>query len=175
MNSALSSVTSPVGTINDHWQTLKVGNSGTTLRWGAVAVLYVIPIFVSVFAVLFGTVRADASALLSAVAVFTGLIFNLSFDVFKKSLSMRQNPFEQGDAISLRLVDELFSNVNYAVLIGLITTAVLASSTMFVAPGWFPVAGELTQGISVALLVHLFFLSLMILKRFRALRETMKP
>ena len=175
MSSILSPVASPTGVVRDQWDTLRVGRSKKRRDYGAIAVIYVIPMLFGICAGIWGNPVVDTAALLAAVAVYTGLIFNLSFNVFDKSLAIRNDPFREGDEVTLELVDELFANVNYTVVVGLITTAVLVSASLFPAPDHIAWVARVTVAIVAGLSAHLFLMSGMIIKRFRSLREALKP
>jgi hypothetical protein len=135
----------------------------------------VIPILFGVAAGMWGAAKLDVSAILAAVAVYTGLIFNLAFHVFDKSLQMRRDPFQSADPDAIRLVDELQANVNYTVLVGITLTGALTALLLFDAPDGWVVVDQVLNGVIAALLLHMLFLSGMILKRFTCLHEVLKP
>lgn len=160
---------------------LKTHDTRSPLAFTADAgVLYGVPVLVGLVTGLWGTVTLDISAILAAVAVYTALIFNLAFHVFDKSLSMRRDPFVSADANAIALVDQLRVNVNYTVLTGVVLTAALTASLFFDVPVSWPnalteVLTRAWNGLIAASLTHLFFLSGMILKRFTALHDALKP
>jgi hypothetical protein len=131
---------------------------------------YAVPVAIGVVAWAFGVKNLETGALLTAVAVLTGLIFNLSFSVFDKSLQIRNDPL-LGDPITIMLVEELRINVNYTVLVGIVLTGILSSASLFV---YDPLASA-TCGLIAAGMAHLLLMCGMILKRFNALHNAMKP
>lgn len=175
MSNLINFVANPSRVFTDHIDTLRTKDGSRSVRAWDIIVLYGLPLVFGFFSAFYGKPTIDVSAILSAVAVYTGLIFNLAFHVFDKSLSMRTNPFEQGDAKGIELVDDLFSNVNYTVVIGLVSTGVLICASLFEEPEWFPIGSQLTVGIVASLLAHMFLMSGMVIKRFRALRLVLKP
>ncbi|MFC9786414.1 hypothetical protein [Rhodococcus sp. NPDC127528] len=119
--------------------------------------------------------KLDVPAILAAVAVFTGLIFNLAFHIFDKSLQIRRDPFQSADADAIQLVDELQANVNYTVLVGIILTGTLTGMLLFSMPTGGAVVTRVFNGVAAAMLLHILLMSGMILKRFTSLHSVMKP
>ncbi|MFE3105974.1 hypothetical protein [Nocardia tengchongensis] len=66
---------------------------------------------------------ADVSGFLAGLAVFAALLFGLVVFVFQLRLQLRSTGVSATSTLA-RLVDQLFYNVNYAVVIGVGTTAV---------------------------------------------------
>lgn len=138
-------------------------------------VLYAVPVVFGVLVGVWGALKFDLSAILAAVAVFTGLIFNLAFHVFDKSLQMRRDPFQSADPDAISLVEELRANVNYTVLVGITLTGALVAMLLFDLPGGWEAITRIANGILAALLLHMLLMSGMILKRFTSLHSVMKP
>ena len=175
----MSSILAPIlpsGVIRDQWGTLRTGESG---KRGAdhrsIIAIYFLPLVFGVCAGIWGNIVDNAPALLVTVAVYTGAIFNLSINVFDRSLAIRNAPFREGDEITLDLADQLFTNGSYTVVVGLITTAILAGYLVFSTPAGAGWVSRITAGTVVALLAHMVVMSGLIMKRFRSLRETLKP
>ncbi|WP_167677825.1 hypothetical protein [Rhodococcus sp. B10] len=126
-----------------------------------------------VLAAVIGVPSVDPANLLAGVAVLTGLIFNLSFSVFDKSLQIRRDPIQSADPIIVMLVEELRVNINYTVLIGIVLTGILTSATLFTTP--FQIFAAVTVGLVAAAMAHLLLMCGMILKRFNSLHDAMKP
>lgn len=137
--------------------------------------LYAIPVVFGVAVGLWGKTTIDIASLLAVVAVFTGLIFNLAFMVFEKSLKMRKDPFGLVTETEFRFIDALQANVNYTVLVGILVSAWLASMCMFEAPNSLPVLGAFSNGVAGAGLCHLLLLCGMLLKRLGTLHAVLKP
>lgn len=143
-------------------------------RWTVVRdvlVLYGLPALVGVGLFIARVRTQDVGALLAAVAVLTGLIFNLAFALFDKSLQIRRDPLLSANPDVMRLIDDLRSNVNYTVLVGVVLTAVLGCAALVkvdTPPYW--VAGAIG-----GLLLHLLIMCLVDLRRFQQLHNAMKP
>lgn len=104
--------------------------------------------------------------LLSGVSVFTALLFGLLVHVFMLGLRVTDDPRVPKGGRTSKLVDQLVSNVAYAVLAGIMATAVL-----MVAVSTTEKDRPLSVAISavvVALLVHLLLTIFMALKRTQA-------
>lgn len=114
------------------------------------------------------TAFSDISALLTVVSILAGLSFALAIFVFEIRQSLKQK--YRKDSAVLEIVDELFQNVIYSVLIGLISTGLGALSTVF-AKG--STAELVFQVLAVVATSHFFIVLLMCLKRLNAVyRET---
>lgn len=166
----------PYGVVRDQWETLRIGESKSRIDHRSIVAIYFLPLVFGVCAGIWGTALVDnAPALLVTVAVYTGAIFNLSLIVFDRSLAIRNAPFREGDEVTLDLADQLFANGNYTVVVGLVTTAILAGYLVFSTQsdaGWVSI---IIAGTVVALLAHMVVMSGLIMKRFRSLREALKP
>lgn len=104
--------------------------------------------------------------LLSGVSVFTALLFGLLVHVFTLGLRITDDPRVQNGSRTSKLVDQLVSNVAYAVLAGILATAVLmvaVSTTEKDRPLGVPISA-----LVVALLLHLLLTIFMALKRTQA-------
>lgn len=175
MSNLIYSGATPTRVVRDQIDTLRARDGHRRIRVDMLLALYGLPILFGLGAGLFGDPQVNISSLLSAVAVYTGLVFNLAFQAFDKSLSLRADPFLQGDGDTITLVDQLFANVNYTVAVGVLTTGVLVCATFFSEPNWFGIASDITIGLVAFLMAHLFVMSGMIINRFRSLRHAMKP
>lgn len=178
MEVKLSNILTPVlpsGVVRDQWSTLRAGESKSRIDHRSIIAIYFLPLVFGVCAGIWGTALVDgAPALLVAVAVYTGAIFSLSLDMFDRSLAIRST-LQEGDEATLDLADQLFANTIYTATFGLATTAILAVYLLFSAPadaGW---VSRVIAGIVAGLLAHLFVMSGLIMKRFRSLREALKP
>lgn len=175
MSNLIYSGATPTRVVKDQFDTLKARDGHGRIRVDMLITLYGFPFVFGLVAGFFGDPHVDISPLLSAVAVYTGLVFNLAFQAFDKSLSLRADPFLQGDSKTITLVDQMFANVNYTVAVGVLTTSILVCATFFAEPSWLGIASDVTTGLVAFLLAHLFVMSGMIINRFRSLRHAMKP
>lgn len=103
---------------------------------------------------------------LGGLAVFTALLFGLLVFVFQLRIQAASDPrLGRGHRV-LELIDELYSNVGYSVLVGIVVTAagMVATTTSDGDMGSAPwVSGALAT-----LTLHLVIVVLMCLKRARA-------
>lgn len=170
-------VTDQLKTLRDSRSTGKFKIAAGDYGW-----LYALPVAIGVTAWVFGTfnlphrfgfkiAELPTANLLAGMAVLTGLVFNLSFSVFDKSLTIRNDPLMGNDPITVTLVEELRVNVNYTVLVGIFVTAILTSASVFV---YNPLA-NITIGLIAFGISHMLLMCGMVLKRFNALHAAMKP
>ena len=152
--------------IHDHYRTLRNASTGRTSV--ADLVLFLGIPFAAAGTTWINGARAERlGEVLAASAVLTGLIFNVFVLLF--DLTMRAA--DRTDPAHLprmnELADELRANVSYAVLVGIVLTALL---------GWFVMFGDehqplgrLPTAIVVFGGVQLLLTIFMVLKRVRAL------
>lgn len=160
----------PKKIVSDYIESLEVSKAAPIRSLWVISALYVLPVLSAGVVFLFGKVDLDIAALLGSVAVFTGLLFNLAFLIFDRSISMRKDPLIWADEKAIILVDKLYSNTIYAVLIGLICTAAMACSIFFEIPKSAVIFERIFNAFIAFLLVHLFTISCAILRDYRALR-----
>lgn len=136
-------------------------------RMGDVAIFVAMPILLGVIC---GILRhfdhlhiLDVSKLIGGVGVFTGLLFGLLTNVFTLSLRVRRDEGLNPDHVIIRDVRELFANLSWAVLIGLLLVVLL----VVVAATHDPKKsiGAAWTGILVTTFSHLILSLLMSLKR----------
>jgi hypothetical protein len=125
------------------------------------------PLAAAAVAWLRGVHAAHVPDVLAAAAILTGLIFN----VFVLLFDLSDRAAEKADAAHIgvlnRLADELRANVSYAVMLGLVLTAVLGYLAMFTDTDK-PVNSVVTAVI-IFLGLQMFLTISMILKRIRAM------
>ena len=160
----------PARVVVDQLDTLRHATTHRVLA-GDYGWLYVVPVLVGIAAGIWGVPHVETGNLLAAVAVLPGLIFNLSFSVFDKSLQIRRDPIQSADPIIVTLVEELRANVNYTVLVGIILTGVLASASLFSSNTF----ADVSTGLIAGLMAHMLLMCAMVLKRFGSLHDAMKP
>jgi len=112
----------------------------------------------------------DVSSYLGGLAVFTALLFGLVIFVFQLRLQLQDRDDQLRRANQEELIDQLFYNVNYSVLLGILTTTVgvVAASTADGdrgAPVW-------VSALLVTLASHLLLTIFMCIKRVHASYNT---
>lgn len=132
----------------------------------------VIPALFGILTGVSGKSSVDFGSLLAAIAVYTGLVFNLLFHVFDKSLAIRKDPFSQPSKNEIELADKLYANVSWTVYEGLFIASLLSLPLFFNSPSTS--ARTIFLGVVAATMTHLVLLSLTILQRFSALRLALK-
>ncbi|QRP45772.1 hypothetical protein [Amycolatopsis sp. FDAARGOS 1241] len=166
-----SSKFSSLSLLVDHYETLRDHETGRA-RLRDYAVFVGIPAALGGLVWLRGAHAAHVPEVLAAVAILTGLIFNVFVLLF--DLTMRAT--DRTDPAYLdtvtRLVDELRANISYAVLLGLVLTSLLGGLALFT-----DTSQALTTPVSalvVALASQMLLTVSMILKRIRALYRAFK-
>lgn len=161
-----SSKFSSLALVTDHYDTFRDVRTGKP-RITDYLVYVGIPLVLSGFALGRGVRAGHIPEVLAAVAILTGLIFNVFVLLF--DLTMRAA--DQTDSAHLasinKLADEVRANVSYAVMLGLSLTVVFGSLAMFTDTSR-PLAPAPTAAI-VFLGAQLLLTVSMILKRIRAL------
>ncbi|WP_370185104.1 hypothetical protein [Rhodococcus wratislaviensis] len=109
-------------TIRDHFDTFRDDSSG-----GMHLPDYLIfiggPAFAAALIAWFDVRLKDVSGVLGGLSVFTALLFGLVIFVFQLRLQLKSDGVNRTGFL-MRLVDQLFANVNYAVVVGVVTTTV---------------------------------------------------
>lgn len=153
----------------DHYETLN-GESGGNSRvdW---AVTVVLPAVAGVAVGYFNVKIQEVGNLIAGLSILTGLLFAVVIFVFQLRLQVASDPRIPKGSLVPNLLDELFRNVLYAVLAGLVATVVIvvAATTRVVTPDRVlqpPAAGW--AALIVAATAHLIVVLLMCLKRLRA-------
>ena len=82
MSNLIYSGATPTRVVRDQIDTLRARDGHRRIRVDMLLVLYGLPILFGLGAGLFGDPQVNISSLLSAVAVYTGLVFNLAFQAF---------------------------------------------------------------------------------------------
>ncbi len=163
----------PTDLISAHWKTLGDARKPPKLRVMAtdLAVQYALPVVFGVCVALWAPDQLVVGVLFSAVAIFTGLVFNLTFNVTDKAIDIRRDEVRNNDANLITLVDTLRSNLNYTSLVGITLTLGLGGASMFATDG------ELSRGVVAvfgAMLAHLLILCLVVLRRFVLLHDQLR-
>jgi uncharacterized membrane protein YhaH (DUF805 family) len=161
----MSQKSSPGPIIVDHLGTFRDAGTGKRSFWDFLLQLG-LPIAVAVLSAFAGYRATDIGAFLGGVAVFAALLFALVVFVFQLRITAGNDPVASGRKILLKLLDELFANVSYAVLIGLLTTclgiiAIWVGHEKEGAPVW-------VSCLLVGTVTHLVLTILMCLKRINS-------
>jgi hypothetical protein len=157
---------SVVGLIEDHYNTLRHYGSGRRSPVDHLMFLGLPALAAAATLLLGGRVR-NVPEILAATAILTGLTFAVFVLVFDLASRAASDVIEEHRALALRLADELRSNVSYAVLVGLLLSAVLGGLAMFT-----DTAKPLSRLLSAIVAfggLHLLLSIFMILKRIRSM------
>lgn len=162
-------------TIQDHYDTL-VDQNTNKWYWADYAVLIGIPVvsggLVGLALYCHGSGLRDMQSYIGGVAIFTALLFGMVVHVFQLRMQLLSNPAVPRDGDLAGFVDQLFANVNYAVVVGIVATAVSMAAAVTanddgrVNPVW--------SGVVVAFGVHLLLVVFMCVKRIRAAYREVK-
>ncbi|MFD1722404.1 hypothetical protein [Amnibacterium endophyticum] len=155
-----------------HWSTLRNATNGRFL-WREIALQVVAPVVIA-GAALVGHVRInDASAVTNGASILSGFLFGLGLYVFQLRVQIAHDPQapDQPRRVLLpRLIDELFVNVLWAVLVSFALTftalAVGATQGHDKSGTVIPTSPLVTAGL-VLLASHLLAVVLMCIRRTR--------
>lgn len=161
----MSFKSSPGPIIADHLDTFRNAGTGKRDFWDF-SVQFGLPTGIAIMSAVVGYRATDIGAFLGGVAVFAALLFALVVFVFQLRITAGNDPVASGRKILLRLLDELFANVSYAVLVGLLTTclgivAIWVGHEENGSPVW-------VSCLLVGTVVHLVLTILMCLKRINS-------
>src|SRR5262245_61005395 len=157
---------SPLALVQEHYDTLRNYQTGRASAVDFVVLLGVPGGAAGASAALGGQAR-NIPEVLTAVAILTGLIFNVFVLIF--DLTARAVDRLSGESRDLvrALGDELRANVSYAVLVGLTLTVILGGIAMFTDTA--SPLGRFVTAVVVFAGVHLLLTIFMVLKRVRAM------
>lgn len=102
------------GVVTDHLATLR-GVGGRVL-WAQVTLQLVLPIVAGAAVIYFSVRLAIVGELIAGSAVIAGLLFGLVIFIFQLRLGLTTDPRVQSKTAVPELIDQLFSNVLYAVV-----------------------------------------------------------
>lgn len=112
-----------------------------------------------------GVRLADAGQVIGGGAVFAGFAFGLAVWVFELRLTAHRDPRVPRGGLLVQLIDELFKNVTYAVLVGLFLVLLAVAGTAYTSQSslglWWTAALTGTG-------LHFIITIMMCLKRLRA-------
>lgn len=151
----------------DHFQTLVDHRSGR-ISPGDVLLQFVVPAAGGVVGGLLGSVLKDVSAAVSAVAIIAGLLCSMAVFVFQLRLGLLDDR-RLGDD-DRELVDQCFSNVMWAILVGFGLAVYLVICG---AGGWIGcgILGRILTAVAIAVGLHFLLVIAMCLKRLRRAYE----
>ncbi|WP_322859249.1 hypothetical protein U8D42_03260 [Mycobacterium europaeum] len=152
-------------TIGDHYRTLVDQNVPGRPYWPDYIVLISLPCAAGAFVGWLFHLR-ELGSYIAGVAIFTALLFALVIYVFQLRVQLLSNATVPRDGKLVEFVDQLFANVNYAVVVGVIATAAaMIAATTSDDKGQ---VNGLWSGILTALSLHLMLVVFMCIKRVRA-------
>lgn len=161
-----SSKFSSLALVVDHYDTFRDARTGKPRVVDYV--IYVgLPLALALAAWIRGVRASHIPEVLAAVAILTGLIFNVFVLLFDLTVRATDQTDPAHRTAVTRLADEARANVSYAVLLGLLLTVTFGGLAMFSNTGR-PLAPAATAVI-VFLGLQLLLTVSMILKRIRAL------
>lgn len=155
--------------VREHYATLVDLGTGRR-RPGDFASILLAPAALAAVVLLAGVQLRGSAELLAGVGIYTAGLFAVLLQVFPLRQRLVDDPRLAGQTRLGRLVDEVEVNVSYAVLVGLAVTAMLMAVSALYGeplPSWS--SGLLTFGFG-----HLLMVSLMVLKRIRAVYRRMR-
>lgn len=159
-----------------HFATLRNAANGRFL-WKAIALQLVAPVVLAVATFVFAGRVNDASAIVGGASVLSGFLFGVVVYVFQLRQSLVHDPRVQRQARLPVLIDEMFSNVVYAVLVSFALTAlalVIAATQEHDAAGVLVPTAPIVTAALVLLAAHLLAVVLMCMKRLRRAYEELK-
>lgn len=113
----------------------------------------------------------DIASMLAGLAVFTALLFGLVIFVFQLRVQIKDDGRDRQRPKLASLIDEMFANVTYSVIVGVVTTVVAVIAAAISgndgAPTWI-------SGILAALALHLVLTILMCLKRVHSAYQQLR-
>lgn len=102
------------GVVADHFATLR-GAKGRVL-WAQVTLQLVVPVVAGAAVIYFAVRLTIVGELIAGSAVIAGLLFGLVIFIFQLRLGLTTDPRVQSKTAVPELIDQLFSNVLYAVV-----------------------------------------------------------
>ncbi|ORL11663.1 hypothetical protein [Prescottella equi] len=161
----MESKLSVIPTVKAHLNTLRDDTSGRLQR-SDFAVFYVVPIAVGVAMWLLGVRLSEIGGYLGGLAVFTALLFALVIFVFQLRVQISDDSRFDRSSTLFELIDQIFSNVCYAVVIGVLTTG-LGVVAVTLTDGTEGAPAPLSSALA-AFALHLVLTIFMCIKRIQA-------
>jgi len=161
----------PWSTVKDHYATLVDRNVPGRAYWPDFLTLLGLPLIAGCYVGIRAQLR-DMSSYIGGVAIFTALLFGLVIYIFQLRMSLLDNPNVPRDGALVSFIDQVFANVNYAVLVGVIATTL--GMSVAVTAGNDGEVNRFWSAVLVAIGVHLMLVVLMCIKRLRAAYREIK-
>jgi hypothetical protein len=157
--------------VRDHYATLVDENSGKVSGPDFV-LFYLVPIAVASTLIAFHLIlgKSMGNVLITALAVFAGLLFNLLLLIFDIANKPRTEEQRLTD-LKIRYLKEIYSNIAYSILISLLTITVVLVHLLFFTLR-IESASYLTAFAIYALSGNFVLTLLMVLKRIHILLAT---
>lgn len=156
---------SVIPSIRDHYSTLVAVDEPDKPFWPDYIVLLGVPAMFGA-AIGFTIHLRDMASYIAGVAIFTALLFALVIHVFQLRMQLLSHPNVPRDGQLAQFVDQLFANVNYAVVVGVVATAVSMAAAVTADDNG--IINSVWSGIVACVGVHLLLVVFMCIKRVRA-------
>ncbi len=157
--------------VRDHFATLVDENTRKTSGPDFV-VFYLLPIAAGAILIAFNLIlgKTMSNVLITALAVFAGLLFNLLLLIFDIANKPRPEK-EKLTADKIRYLKEIYSNIAYAILIALLAIVVILAHLLFFSLH-IKLAFSMTAFLVYILFANFLLTLLMVLKRVHVLLGT---
>lgn len=160
---------SPRQIISDHFATLR---NHRTDKWSAldVSVMFGLPVAAAVAAGWFNVQVVELNHLIAGVSILTGFAFALLVYVFQLRLEASRDGFAPKGGPLASLLSELFTNVAYACVVGLVLVTLLVAGGAIGPAGADAGAsaghlGRTVSALSIGVALHFLLTLLMCIKR----------
>lgn len=156
---------SPHRIIKEHFQTLYLLKNGKKVASKRdIAIQLALPVFLGAVAYFLDFAMKSQSGLLSGMSILATLLGAVAVFVFQIRIQLRQNKDSLMDEGDVTLIDELFFNILWIILVGFIQSSLLIISE---AAGLeaFVLVWRIISAVSVTLSINVMFTLLMVLKR----------
>lgn len=176
IGNAVATAPSRIGLIGEHFRTLRHHRT-KQLLWPDFLLQVPLPIALGSASWWFGARINDSSAIVGGASVLSGFLFGVVIYVFQMRQSLSHDPRVQRQALLPRLVDELFANVLYAVVVSFVLTSaalVTAATQEYTKQGVLIPTNPWITGTLVLVAVHLFAVVWMCVKRLRSAYRELK-
>jgi hydrogenase-4 membrane subunit HyfE len=149
----VSAKTSVTAIVTEHFDTLRDARTSRPLVWDYLA-QFGLPLLVAVVAPSIGFRLVEVGQLIAGLAVFTGFTFGLLIFVFQLRLQVASDPRVPDDNGLRELIDQLFVNIAYALLVAF---ASVLAAVIVVSVEWpmSPLPSGWASGLQTALLLFL--------------------
>ncbi|SOC53543.1 hypothetical protein SAMN05660748_4490 [Blastococcus aggregatus] len=163
--------------ISDHLGTLEDERTHTA-RWQDWAMLYGLPAAAGAPLAIWNVQLQGIGEVVGGLAILAGFLFGLVVFVFQLRLQVTADPRVAPQGLLPRLLDQLFANVSYAVLVGFMTVGVSiaasATRSLDAKTGDLMAVNRWWSAVLVLLFAHLMLLLAMSLKRLRRAYQELK-